>query len=227
MAIVGYRFSRFTVAAVFLLLSVIALITGCRIFSDDDDELYYPQITAKSMSGRVLVPAAPASLRPAKGAALRPADLAGYVGIANAEVWIEDLADNPKYHTRTNASGVYVINDVPPGPHRIVTRLENGDTTVMKNRSAAIEVADTPGLVPVPDMPLLVAKNVVTGQLRDADGNFLPENTILTLWGEPFKVGKNGTLYQPAAARRFQLCRNSGAAAQRKRHNNLFCAFRF
>lgn len=60
-----------------------------------------------------------------------------------------------------------------------------------------IEVADTPGLVPVPDMPLLLAKNVVTGQLRDADGNFLPENTILTLWGESFKVGKDGTFTSP------------------------------
>lgn len=133
MAIVSYRFSRFTIAAVFVLLSVIALITGCNIFSYDSDESVTHQATATSMSGRILVPADPTSIRPAKGAALRPADLTGYVGIANAEVWIEDLADNPKYHTLTNASGVYVINDVPPGSHRIVTRLESGDTTVMKS----------------------------------------------------------------------------------------------
>ena len=57
MAIVGYRFSRVTIAAVFVLLSVIALITGCRIFSGHDDEGYYPQVTATSMSGRILVPA--------------------------------------------------------------------------------------------------------------------------------------------------------------------------
>ena len=96
MAIAGYRFSRVTVTAVFIFLSIIALVTGCRIFSDSGDEVYYPQITATSMSGRILAPADPASLRPAKNATLRPADLAGYVGIANAEVWIEDLADNPK-----------------------------------------------------------------------------------------------------------------------------------
>lgn len=187
MAIVGYRFSRVTIAAVFVLLSVIALITGCRIFPGHDDEGYYPQVTATSMSGRILV----------------PADLAGYVDVASAEVWIEDLADNLKYHSRTNASGVYVINDVPPGPHRVITRLENGGLAVMKNRSAEINVSETPGVVPVPDMPLLVAKNIVTGQLRDADGNFLPENTILSLWGETFKVGKDGTFTSPPLPKDF------------------------
>lgn len=189
----GHRFFRFTVAVVLIFLSVIALVTGCRIFSGSGGEVYYPQTAP--MSGSILVPVDMASMRAAKSPALRPADLDGYVGVASAEVWIEDLADNPKYHTFTDASGTYVFNDVPPGQHRIVGRLESAGSTILKMRSAIIEVVGIPVLVP--EMPLLLAKNIVTGRLRDADGNFLPENTILTLWGETFKVGKDGLFTSP------------------------------
>jgi len=68
----------------------------------------------------------------------------------------------------------------------------------MKTRSSGLQVADSPALIEAPDLIGEPALNVVIGQLRDAEGNFLPEGTVLTLWGESFTVGKDGAFTSPA-----------------------------
>ncbi|KAF1079950.1 MAG: hypothetical protein GQF41_3848 [Candidatus Rifleibacterium amylolyticum] len=203
----NYRF-KFPRAVVHLIVFCIFLslfATGCRLINGyDDDKL--PAATSVALSGQIQMSTDPASFRKAQASTQLKADQPGVVAVADAEVWIEELADNPKFHTKTNASGVYVINDIPPGQYRVVARLQGGViAALMKNRSDKIEVGKTPGVVNAPDLQLFAAKNFVTGQLRGNDGEFLPENTVLTLWGEPFKVEKNGFFTSPALPANYNI----------------------
>ena len=49
----------------------------------------------------------------------------------------------------------------------------------------------------VTDLLLVKATNIVKGQLKDSDGNPLPPGTKLSLWGEEFSIGENGTFVSP------------------------------
>ena len=166
---------------------VLALNPGCGPLSSGGDDSSGVLAPVSSVSGRILRSNVLASHRTATKARISAADLAGFVTVPWAEVWIEDLADDLRYHTISDASGAYLINNVPPGVHNIVSRyLSNGDQLIMKCRSAEFNVTDIRKVFEVPDMDSEVARNIVTCQLRDFEGNFLPENTVLTLWGGTF-----------------------------------------
>lgn len=175
---------------------VLALTSGCRILpgiSDGSDEVSGSSVT--SISGKVLRPASSPSMRSGVKLKVVAADLSGMVEVPGAAVWIEDIAHDLRYHTISDASGSYRINDVPPGEHRIVTSIKI-DGVIMKYRSDVFNVDDTARLLPGPQLPLETAKNIVTGQLCDTEGKFLPENTVLTLGAKHFQWAK--TAFLPA-----------------------------
>ncbi|GAB4270201.1 MAG: hypothetical protein Kow0029_06830 [Candidatus Rifleibacteriota bacterium] len=191
-------FTRFLHVFLLVIVMVITLASGCRIidFGGDDDSTYVGDST---ISGRVVKPVVPvAAQRGNDRLALFAADNTGLVGISGAEVWLEDLVSDPRFRTTTNASGAYMFTEVPSGKHRVIVKYNDPATgKTMKTRSSVLQVTYTPALVEVADLAVEPALNVVTGQLRDAEGNFLPEGTVLTLWGETFTVGKDGVFTSP------------------------------
>ncbi|MEW6709132.1 MAG: carboxypeptidase regulatory-like domain-containing protein, partial [Candidatus Riflebacteria bacterium] len=189
-------FTRLFVVFFVLIVAALTFSSGCRLigFDNDDDN---NAAGGTIIAGRVVKPAAAATVRDDESA-LRHADLTGGTGVAGAEVWIEDLASDPRFRTITDASGTYLFTSVPAGDHRVIISYRDvGTGAAMKTRSAEINIDDTPELVKVPDLVGEAAINSVTGQLRDAEGNFLPSGTVLTLWGETFTVGQNGTFTSP------------------------------
>ena len=197
----GLSYSGMAILSIIAIITVFSFLSGCNIIPgqfDNDDDSYSAVAVNSSISGKITQSGVTPSNRQNQNQTIHPADISGLTGIANAEVWIEELAADPKYHTTTDASGAYTIKDVPVGSHRIITRFSNnGNLTVMKNRSGIISVANTNTPVTAPDLPLIEAKNIVTGQLRDSQGQLLPYGTVLTLWGETFRVGENGTFSSP------------------------------
>ncbi|MBP7634689.1 hypothetical protein KBA41_11015 [Candidatus Ozemobacteraceae bacterium] len=139
-----------------------------------------------TLSGRILADRNPASIRTATA----------LLGVAGAQVWIEDLADDPQFHTITGERGAYEFHGVPEGAHRVVAKYTD-NAGVVKNRSYVAHVPVGAETTVVETVILEPAKNVVTGVLRDMSGNVLPAGTLLTLWGEPFTVGSNGIFTSP------------------------------
>ncbi|NLF96540.1 MAG: hypothetical protein GX569_07365, partial [Candidatus Riflebacteria bacterium] len=193
-------FTRLFALFLAVIIAAVALISGCRIIGGGDGNDYSGPAAVSTITGRVVKPAVNvAASRESERSAFSPADVIGSAGLAGAEVWLEDLASDPRFRTVTDASGTYLFTDVPPGEHRIVVKyIDQATGKTMKTRSAGLQVADTPALIEAPDLTGEAALNVVTGQLRDAEGNFLPEGTVLTLWGETFTIGKDGAFTSPA-----------------------------
>ncbi len=189
---------RFVFLSFLMLIAAIGLIVGCGGGGGGGGG---SSVTVASIAGRILMPDNAGSIRTNINEELLSSERGSQLGVANAEVWIETLGIDNRYHARTDAEGYYVIKEVPYGQYNIISKIEGID--IMKNRSGEVEVSAKSSQAKVPDMPLLEAKNVVKGQLKDADGNFLPENTELTLWGEVFKVGKNGTFVSPPLPDKF------------------------
>ncbi|PKL43508.1 MAG: hypothetical protein CVV42_20165, partial [Candidatus Riflebacteria bacterium HGW-Riflebacteria-2] len=190
--------TRFFAILLVLFVAAVTLISGCHIFGGGGDD-YSGPAAVSTITGRVVKPVANiATSRESERAELSAADISGSLGIAGAEVWLENLAADPRFKTVTDASGTYLFTDVPPGEHRVIVKYFDPATgKTMKNRSTGLKVADTQAMVEAPDLIGEPALNVVTGQLRDAEGNFLPAGTVLNLWGEPFTVGKDGTFTSP------------------------------
>ncbi len=192
------RFPRLFSVLFLAIIVAITFVSGCRLIGVGDDDSAPAAVS--TITGRVVESSDPAvSQRGSARPALLAEDITGAVGIAGAEVWLEDLASDPRYRTTSDASGTYRFSDVPAGSHRIIVKYVDPKTgKLMKRRSAALQVTDTPAVVEAPDLAAEPALNVVTGLLRDAEGNFLPEGTVLTLWGETFTVGKDGAFTSPA-----------------------------
>lgn len=117
-------------------------------------------------------------------------------GVEGAEVWIEGLRDD-FYISATDPDGTYVFTNVPAGNHRIIIKYIDAANNVMKMRSGELQISQTQPVLAADDLTGKPAANVVTGQLRNAQGTFLPAGTILTLWGEIFRIGQNGTFTSP------------------------------
>lgn len=128
--------------------------------------------------------------------AVAAAAVTGALPVANAEVWLADLPTIP--HVFTDASGSYRFEQVPAGNHTVVARFAQETTgQILKMRFDNIVVDDTSPTVTVPDVTLQVATNIVTGVLRDVNGQPLQAGTPLRLWGETFFIGTGGTFTTP------------------------------
>ncbi|MBU1107645.1 MAG: InlB B-repeat-containing protein, partial [Candidatus Riflebacteria bacterium] len=191
---------QFYLQTLFLLLVGIAItVVGCRIGGgfDGDDESNQATV---SLAGNILMPPdAIASLKlntVLAGEQLLAAKLSGYVAAAGAEVWIEELPDFP--HEITDQNGNYEFKRLPPGNYHVIASLKKTDGSFVKVRSAELEIELKSEKITAPDLGLAPANKVVAGVLRDADGNFLPPGTLLTLWGEKFYVGEGGAFTSPA-----------------------------
>lgn len=180
---------------------LIAAITmsGCRIIGVSSDEPMGLPEEPVSLDGAILLPAEAApSIQANQGlpqVGLRAAALTGALPVAGADVWIEELPNFP--HTTTDQNGKYVFRGLPAGNFRVVASFKKANQTMMKIRSEVIEVKTVTETVTVPNMALKPASKVVSGVLRDADGNFLKPGTVLVLWGEKFEIGQNGTFTSP------------------------------
>jgi uncharacterized repeat protein (TIGR02543 family) len=186
-----------------LLMAILAVsLLGCRIIEgffsyDNDTGTSAPNL---SLSGSILVdPDSLSSLLASHRYAsksLLPADLSGYVGIEGAEVWIEELPDFP--HQITDKDGKYTFTGLPAGDFHIISAYKKLDNSMMKVRSEPVVIAAITDIATASALALAPADKVVTGVLRDDNGDFVPAGTVLILWGEKFVVGQEGQFTTPA-----------------------------
>lgn len=113
-----------------------------------------------------------------------------------AEVWLLDLPDVA--HVFTNASGVYIFENIPAGNHEIVasytTTTANG---ILKGKTDPIGVqTGNQAEINAPDITLNNASKQVKGILNPVGGNF-PAGTKIRLWGEYFTIDYDGSFISP------------------------------
>jgi hypothetical protein len=188
------KITRFFFALFLTAIVILGLVSGCRIIPGPDYESIENGLSSSSISGRIVKSSNSASQRQNSHTERAVAGQNDQGGIANAEVWLEDLADDPNFHQTTDASGSYLFKNVPAGTHRVIAKyLDSSTGLIMKTRSNPFTISATPIFFTAPEMFCYPAQNIVTGQLRDADGNLLPVGTLLKLWGETFTINENGT----------------------------------
>ncbi|MBF0410532.1 MAG: DUF5018 domain-containing protein, partial [Candidatus Riflebacteria bacterium] len=187
----------------FVTVVVLTVIQGCGGPSGSNLGVDIPSDSL--LTGRIIKNSVAASFQSELGADIA-ANLAGRVGVPFADVWIEELADDMRFHTTTASDGTYLFSDVPPGTYRIIARYKDALTNLtMKCRSGAVNLSDAAGTVKISDQLVETARNVVTGRLLDAAGNALPVDTVLTLWGETFRVGQDGYFITPPLPDSYQI----------------------
>jgi hypothetical protein len=179
--------SRSARALAILLLVVFAgflVLVGCGRDHDPDLEGADP---VGIVTGKITRRPSTASV-----ASVRLAEGEDALGIADAEVWLEE---RPDIRTRTNQDGIYVLEKVPAGKFHVVAKA-GGATMVWKMRSPEqTSVGDAaPATV---DLVLSPATVRLVGILRDANGVPLAAGTKLMLWGETFQVEEGGRFETP------------------------------
>ncbi|HOI90028.1 MAG TPA: hypothetical protein PLK28_05900, partial [Candidatus Rifleibacterium sp.] len=172
-------FSRYRLAAIFLVMLV--TVVGCRLISFSGDDSF-PSIG--TISGRVVKDTSDANLRMAQGIAS---------GAANAEVWLDEL---PIIRTLTDADGNFTLTGVPNGTFHIVARYFNGGVEMKFRLVTPVVVnGDTPQTVA--EIKPLPARVKITGILLGIDNNPLPTGTKLYIWGESFEIQEGGKFETP------------------------------
>lgn len=185
-----------------LIMGILSVIlVGCRIGGDfsNSHEIAGANSPVLSLNGSVLVnPDDLASLRGNRDSSrksLLAADISGYIAIEGAEVWIEELPEFP--HQITDKDGKYMFTGLPAGNFRIVSSYKKLDNSTVKVRSNPIVISTVDEIATAPAMALAPANKVVSGVLRDEQGEFVPAGTVLILWGEKFVVGQDGEFTSP------------------------------
>ncbi len=184
---------KLTISFFIFIFVILAIIPGCRFLPGGDDDSLAGEWATTSLKGKVVQP----SGNPSIPATVRSADVSGAVGVSGAEVWIEELASDPRFHTTTDENGEFRFTNVPVGNYRIVSRYLDGASKIFKQRTTILPIKASSEGFEIGEIQLLSAVNIVTGQLRGPDGNFLPVGTTLSLWGEEFKIGENGRFVSP------------------------------
>ncbi len=171
--------STITLLIIWALVSV-----GCRIGSGySTDEPTSGNIMG-SIHGKVTLSGLPANVRTGQPLQIQN----------GAEVWLEDLPGIA--HQYTDASGSFVFQDIPMGNHIVVAKKRIG-SQLFKSRSSQVSLKKVSEPVKIPDIALEPASKVLAGVIRDSRGNFLPSGSSLSLWGENFQVGLDGSFVSP------------------------------
>ncbi len=167
----------------FAVISVVALlIVGCGGGVSSDSPTT-PDVKVRTLTGTVMIPSDLASQR----ASLREA--ASLIPAWGAKVWIEGHSEiSPEY---TDASGTYTFKGVPADVKYVVAKSTANGKILKQRVPVSINASDL--TTAAPNVNLEEALTVLTGVLKDSSNNFLPYGTELTLWGEPFQVGNDGT----------------------------------
>ncbi|RCK78912.1 MAG: T1SS secreted agglutinin RTX [Candidatus Ozemobacter sibiricus] len=180
----------------FLLLSGITLVfmtLGCHWDRYGNFPGEVDVVGAKVLSGVVtkttVTTSIQARINPAQAAALK-----GQV-IKGAEVWIEELPDVP--HQITDDNGVFVFGNIPQGTYRVIAKYQQGGKTFKKRSEEMTPIDPNQQTAALVELLLLEATKVVSGILRDENGNPLPEGVELSLWGEIFRTGPGGVFTSP------------------------------
>jgi hypothetical protein len=180
----------------FLLLSGITLVfmtLGCHWDRYGNFPGEVDVVGAKVLSGVVtkttVTTSIQARINPAQAAALK-----GQV-IKGAEVWIEELPDVP--HQITDDNGVFVFRNIPQGTYRVIAKYQQGGKTFKKRSEEMTPIDPNQQTAALVELLLLEATKVVSGILRDENGNPLPEGVELSLWGEIFRTGPGGVFTSP------------------------------
>ncbi|MBF0408462.1 MAG: Ig-like domain-containing protein [Candidatus Riflebacteria bacterium] len=114
--------------------------------------------------------------------------------VANAEVWLENV---PEIRAVTNATGNYILSDVPIGSWRVVSKFSRGENDVLKMISSPVTITEEKSVQEKVDLSLKPGKNLLIGRVMDTMGNFAPVGTRMSLWGESFLIEKNGLFQAP------------------------------
>ncbi|GAB4274289.1 MAG: hypothetical protein Kow0029_14510 [Candidatus Rifleibacteriota bacterium] len=120
-------------------------------------------------------------------------ELRAAINAENVEVYLE--SNRSAYSTRTDSEGRFTLT-VPEGTHNIVALITTPSGKVFKVRSAAVSVSYTNPTAEISNMSLVQATSYITGMVKDASGNPVP-NATLKLWGETFYADASGKFISP------------------------------
>lgn len=110
-----------------------------------------------------------------------------------AKVWLES---RPDINTETDLSGIFLLENVPAGNHRIISSIQNVSGQVFKNRSDVVSVKEGQQNTDAGTIKLEQATNIVTGYLKSQTGIPIADAT-LKLWGERFTTDSRGFFSTP------------------------------
>ncbi len=186
-------------ASGFLFLLVLAgcfmaTLIGCRFFGyERTDPVGAAGPATMSVYGRVYsAPGVSPSLLATAPRGLVRGEAFG-APVPGALVWLES---NPTDVKTTNANGDYSFVNVAPGLHRVVAKTPNGAIRTQKVRSSHLALT-TESPVGMQDLIMKVAEKSFTGVLRYANGEPVPANIPLSLWGETFYTQADGYFQSP------------------------------
>ncbi len=176
-----------------VVLVTLATLVGCRFFGYERNDSVGIGNATMSVYGRVYSAAGVTPSLLATGPRGLVRGEAFGAPVAGALVWLDT---NPSDVKITNANGDYSFVNVAPGLHRVVARTPNGAIRTQKVRSSHVSL-NTQTPVGMQDLILKVAEKSFTGILRYANGEPVPANTALSLWGETFYTQADGYFQSP------------------------------
>ncbi|NLI76072.1 MAG: hypothetical protein GX442_06470 [Candidatus Riflebacteria bacterium] len=175
---------RLFLVGLIAVLSALSVIVGCGGGGGGNTDAFTTGATV-ALTGLVTREGATTSVR--GSGAIRGSPVAG------AEVYIQE---DPLRRSTTDSEGRYRLLDLPVSLARfnvVASWTEGG--TVWKNRTPVTNTGVSSELTG--DVKVEQATARVEGRLLDANGNPLAEGTILTLWGEIFRVLTDGRFVSP------------------------------
>ncbi|MBF0407736.1 MAG: Ig-like domain-containing protein [Candidatus Riflebacteria bacterium] len=112
----------------------------------------------------------------------------------NVQIWLEDY---PSKTVKTDSEGKFILYGIPAGSWRLVAKHYNSVfKQTAKARTSYVSLVKTSEISDVGSITLKIARNVVSGILKDTDGAPQPR-VPLTLWGETFFTDSNGFFVSP------------------------------
>ncbi|MBF0543890.1 MAG: Ig-like domain-containing protein [Candidatus Riflebacteria bacterium] len=188
------------ILSIVIVILVLWIMPGCR--SSGGDAYYYitpSPTTVGQISGSILASNTQILAKTNPVGALHSIISVGsattnLTPVPDAEVWLNDI---PTIRTVTDSKGVYLLQLVPPGAHKVVAKYRQKSTDkIYKMISEDINLTTQKLESGGNNFVLLPATNVVSGILRTIEGTPLSFVT-LTLWGESFLTDQNGYFVSP------------------------------
>jgi len=123
-------------------LAILISLTGCNPLPSGSDSTGLPVYNSK-LNGQVLIEESSGSsvladIRADKK--IKPslkADLAGFVAVPDALVWIEELPDVAP--VRSDSEGKYEFTNIPAGEFHVIAQYKSLGGKIFKNRSQPVE----------------------------------------------------------------------------------------
>lgn len=191
--------SRLYIFILFKIIASILLLAGCMTGSGISDDRPSDEIKVRSLRGTVTIPSyISPSLRNEESMdedvnnSLK-GSVDGRRLVEGAKVWIKTSPNTQPVYT--DASGSFVFAAIEARRHVLVSSFELSGETFKQKVETLVRAED---IAPsAPPLSLEEARAVLTGVLKDGQGNYLPAGTEMKLWGETFLTQTNGRFKTP------------------------------